>query len=154
MVSRRDAGFSASSPPPARQRETGECRAALSRFGLVPIETGGCSCLVYPEEQLGTGRAGTVLHLGAAAPFPRTLVPSPLPCTAPAPRQGCAEPHWGSVSPSTCADSPGLVGLQAGCATPCPGRSLCGTRDLCPAVCWITCCSTVLLVLPAMCPLR
>lgn len=33
-------------PPTPRQQETGKYGAALSRFDLVPIETGGCSCLV------------------------------------------------------------------------------------------------------------
>lgn len=42
----RAAGSAASSPPTPQQQETGKYGAALSRFDLVPIETGGCSCLV------------------------------------------------------------------------------------------------------------
>lgn len=116
----------------------GKYSAALSGFDLVPIETGGCSCLALVPAAVGAPRGagqgdgqeqGMAQHLTAAAAFPCASVLPLFPHSAPAPRAlpGLRVPLSRSL---------GLDVLQE------PWQRPLWDKGLIPAVC----CGTVLLV--------
>lgn len=136
---RRAAGSSVNSTPP-QQQETGKYKAALSRFDLVPIETGGCSCLVLVPAASGapwgagqprTGGSG-VWHSASVLLLPFHVPCSPL-CflVLLLPLGGAVLSPAGALHPPPAVQvSPDPAGARAGHVAPCPGRALCGTRGL------------------------